>query len=122
MSKEINMDIEVGDYVRSRNGSIGKVTKIEDDKYLYENKELITFIGNVVKHSKNIINLIEPGDFVNGREVKHIAMFEGFPNYPKLIFVDEKRLIPDDTCENDEIKTILTKEQYSQNCYAVERS
>lgn len=116
------MDIEVGDYVRSRNGSIGKVTKIEDDKYLYENKELITFIGNVVKHSKNIINLIEPGDFVNGREVKHIAMFEGFPNYPKLIFVDEKRLIPDDTCENDEIKTILTKEQYSQNCYAVERS
>lgn len=122
MSKEINMDIEVGDYVRSRNGSIGKVTKIEDDKYLYENKELITFIGNVVKHSKNIIDLIEVGDFVNGREVKHIAMFEGFPNYPKLIFVDEKRLIPDDTCENDEIKTILTKEQYSQNCYAVERS
>lgn len=116
------MDIEVGDYVRSRNGSIGKVTKIEDDKYLYENKELITFIGNVVKHSKNIIDLIEVGDFVNGREVKHIAMFEGFPNYPKLIFVDEKRLIPDDTCENDEIKTILTKEQYSQNCYAVERS
>ena len=116
------MNIEVGDYVRSRNGSIGKVTKIEDDKYLYENKELITFIGNVVKHSKNIINLIEPGDFVNGREVKHIAMFEGFPNYPKLIFVDEKRLIPDDTCENDEIKTILTKEQYSQNCYTVERS
>lgn len=29
-------DIEIGDYVRSRNGSIGKVTKIEDDKYLYE--------------------------------------------------------------------------------------
>ena len=116
------MDIEVGDYVRSKNGSIGKVTKIEDDKYLYENKELITFIGNVVKHSKNIIDLIEVGDFVNGREVKHIAMFEGFPNYPKLIFVDEKRLIPDDTCENDEIKTILTKEQYSQNCYTVERN
>ena len=115
-------DIEIADYVRSKNGSIGKVTKIEDDKYLYENKELITFIGNVVKHSKNIIDLIEVGDFVNGREVKHIAMFEGFPNYPKLIFVDEKRLIPDDTCENDEIKTILTKEQYSQNCYAVERS
>ena len=42
-------DIEIGDYVRSKNGSIGKVTKIEDDKYLYENKELITFIGNVVK-------------------------------------------------------------------------
>ena len=57
---------------------------------------------------------------MNGREVKHIAMFEGFPDYPKLIFVDEKHLIPGDTCKNDEIRTILTKEQYQLNCYAVE--
>lgn len=46
-------------------------------------------------------------------------MFEGFPDYPKLIFVDETHLIPDDTCENDEIKTILTKERYMANCYKV---
>jgi hypothetical protein len=56
-----------------------------------------------LKHSKQLIDLIEVGDYVNGREVKHIAMFEGFPDYPKLIFVDETHLIPDDTCENDEI-------------------
>lgn len=46
-------------------------------------------------------------------------MFEGFPDYPKLIFVDESHLIPDDTCENDEIQTILTKEIYMANCYKV---
>lgn len=46
-------------------------------------------------------------------------MFEGFPNYIKVIFVDETHLIPDDTCENNEIKTILTKEQYLANCYKV---
>lgn len=71
------------------------------------------------KVSANIIKLIEVGDYVNGREVKHIAMFEGSPDYLKLIFVDETHLIPSDTCENDEIKTILTKEMYEANCFKV---
>ena len=73
----------------------------------------------VVKHSKNIIDLIEVGDYVNGREVKHIAMFEGFPDYPKLIFVNEKHLVPGETAENKDIETILTKESYMANCYKV---
>lgn len=38
-------EIKVGDYVRSEIGSFGKVTRIEDNKFLYENKTLITFIG-----------------------------------------------------------------------------
>ena len=126
MSKQINKDIEVGDYIRTKSGKIRKVKTtvaqyyITDRLNISDNNQFTK--EDIVKHSKNIIDLIEVGDFVNGREVKHIAMFEGFPNYPELIFVDEKRLIPDDTCENDEIKTILTKEQYSQNCYAVERN
>ena len=66
-----------------------------------------------------LIDLIEKDDYVNGRKVKHIAMFEGFPDYPKLIFVDETHLIPDDTCENEDIKTILTHEQFEANCYKV---
>ena len=56
---------------------------------------------------------------MNGKEVKHIAMFEGFPDYPKLIFVDEKRLLPHETCENDEIKSIVTKEQFANMEYKV---
>ena len=120
MSKEINMNIEVGDYVRSRNGSIGKVTKTEDDKYLYENKELITFIGNVIKHSKNIIDLIEVGDFVNGYRIDLIDSWR--------VLVHEARginrsgfSIPVAQYEED-IENVLTHEQYSQNCYTVERS
>lgn len=105
-------DIEIGDYVRSKNGSIGKVTKIEDDKYLYENKELITFIGNVVKHSKNIIDLIEVGDFVNGKCVSEIKEYKDGKALIVLIGI----------IMEDDIKTILSHEQYSQNCYTVERS
>lgn len=128
--------IEVGEYVRTRDGQI---VKLENNEEFYEDsvdvgigiipavdgiwidKEYLDYIEKeeIVKHSKNIIDLIEVGDYVNGREVKHIAMFEGFPDYPKLIFVDEKHLMPDDTCENEDIKIILTKESYMANCYKV---
>lgn len=113
--------IEVEEYVRTENGKIYKETDCE-----ITNNEVITYAGGeymvsdtIVKHSKNLIDLIEVGDIVNGREVRQIGMFEGFPDYRKLIFVDETRLLPHETCDNDEIKIILTKEQYMGNCYKV---
>ena len=45
--------------------------------------------------------------------------FDSISFLVKLIFVDETHLIPDDTCENEDIKTILTKESYMANCYKV---
>ena len=114
-------EIEVNEYVRTENGIIDKVDSlcgmIENTVHL-ENQKWFD-IKNIVKHSKQLIDLIEKDDYVNGRKVKHIAMFEGFPDYPKLIFVDETHLIPDDTYENEDIKTILTKESYMANCYKV---
>lgn len=130
MNKTDRDEIEVNEYVRlARNQGINKIIDKEDDRYILESEiadsygDITCFLyecelqEEIVKHSKQLIYLVEVGDFVNGREVKHIAMFEGFPDYPKLIFVDETHLIPDDTCEKDEIKTILTKEQYLANCY-----
>ena len=120
--------IEVGEYVRIDKDhriialGIAKVVKtINETIYVKNNFELpITIDKNSIsKHSKNIIDLIEVGDYVNGREVKHIAMFEGFPDYPKLIFVDEKHLVPGETAENKDIETILTKEQMEANQYFV---
>ena len=112
-------EIKVGDYIRI-NGIIGKVEQIGNSLFWLEDGSSYSLSDKKIKHSKNIIDLIECGDYVNGREVKHIAMFEGFPDYPKLIFVDEKHLIPDDTCENDEIRTILTHEQFEQKCYKLD--
>lgn len=121
--------IEENEYVRinidNRNCiGIGKVSRIVNETiHVNMNNKYnlpVSFqIDKIVKHSKQLIDLIEVGDYVNGREVKHIGMFEGFPDYPKLIFVDETHLIPDDTCENEDIKTILTKEQFETNCYKV---
>ena len=55
-------EIKVGEYIRSDLGSIGKVTRIEDNtttKFYYEDKELITIDKRVVKHSPNLIDIIE---------------------------------------------------------------
>ncbi len=121
--------IEVREYVRTKDGIIAQIKNIDYEAEIYRfdrtiyindfgmkndvlyNNEMFKKV--VVKHSKQLIDLIEVGDYVNGRKVKHIAMFEGFPDYPKLIFVDETHLIPDDTC------AILTKEQFEANCYKV---
>ena len=133
--KEKNMDIEVGEYVRTKDGIIAQIKSIDYEADIYRFDRIIyindfemkndvlynneMFKKVIARHSKQLIDLIEVGDYVNGREVKHIAMFEGLPDYPELIFVDETHLIPDDTCENDEIQKILTKEQFEANCYKV---
>lgn len=120
--------INVNEYVRTTNKGIKRVDRIDENKtvnkYLYyvgedfEGKSYVYIkTTEVLKHSFNLIDLIEVGDIVNKKEVKHVAMFEGFPDYPELIFVDETHLVPGDSCENSEIKTILTHEQYEQNCF-----
>ena len=113
--------IEVNDYVRTKNGIIDKVINSNFYMSIYvECEKGLHLIENIVKHSKQLIDLIEVGDYVNGREVKHIAMFEGFPDYPKLIFTDKKYLIPGETIENKDIKTIVTHEQMQSIEYKVE--
>lgn len=128
------MEIEIGDYVRTKDGKIGKFIRIEFDE-VDESLKWCVFLGKdkfgiereiyrlkpyIVAHSKNIIDLIEVGDFVNGNKVIQISKEDG------LIFVNNK-YYDEGTCEerhcvykNNEIKTILTKEQYMNNCYKVE--
>ena len=117
--------VEIGEYVRTRAGHFYKITRIDGNGLIYWNKiqcgwSIEQLKDIVVKHSKNIIDLVEVGDYVNGKEVKQIAMFEGFPDYPKLIFTDKKYLIPGETIENKDIKTIVAKEQMANVEYKVE--
>lgn len=106
-------EIKEGEFFRTKKGNIFKLDKywLFNDKY----KKI-----DIVKHSPNLIDLICEGDYVNGKEVKHIADFEGI-NKPikKLIFVDEKHLIPGETAENEDIETVVTKEQMESITYKV---
>lgn len=118
-------DLKVGEYVRTNDG-IFKVTKI-DGLYIYLDKEYfdnqyqmmrdVTFKERIIKHSFNIIDLIEVGDFVNGMKVDDISKIQRF-NKPiqKCLWANI-----DDGYDiiNEEIKTILTKEQMEAIQYVV---
>lgn len=117
-------EIEVGEYVRINNDfrlialGIGKVVGINQDSiYVKMNFELpFSFKKeNIVKHSKQLIDLIEVGDYVNGYRVI-MSLKESKKHYnSKDDFVTCRNY----TFEENEIKTILTKEQMEANCYKV---
>ena len=113
-------NIEVGEWVRINNDfrlialGIGKVIKISQDTiYVKMNLDLpiALKIENITRHSFNLIDLIEVGDYVNGKYVEKINQYKDGKSIIALIgIIDEK-----------DIKSILTHEQYEQNCYTVER-
>lgn len=113
--------IEVGEYVRTKEGEIHKVIKIiEDDRdwdyYCCENNAGY-FAMDVAKHSKQLIDLIEEGDYVNGYYCRYITDINTGAKYLCNYDLNEMRWIP---LENIDIwDNILTKEQYEANCYKV---
>ena len=119
-------EIKVGEYVRDYDGFIVKVNEVqdykEDDDIWYEEKILKgTWKSMVVKHSPNIIDLIEVGDYVNRREVVEFECEDetilAFPIYtPDGLFNTIECYAP---LEEFEIKTILTKEQFNNAMYEV---
>ena len=110
------MEIKENEFIRTKTGKIDKV--INNNYYMsqyIECEKRIVEKENIVKHSFNIIDLIEVGDFVNENEVIDKYLFDG--EIPVL------ETTGDETnakcmCEGD-IKTILTHEQYERNCYKI---
>ena len=112
--------IEVGEYVINQNRLvIGQIIEINEERQeaIIKVKRLELLIGfwNIKKHSKNIIDLIEIGDFVNGHRVVEIKNDE-----EKVEIGLENEHLINYYIEEQEIKSILTKEQYQLNCYVVE--
>ena len=102
--------IEVGEYVRTKSGKIDKV--INNNYYMpqyIECEKGIVDKENIVKHSKNIIDLIEVGDFVNRERILDIT-----GDYIHTNETDHNRFYLE-----KHIKTILTKEQMEANQYVV---
>lgn len=112
--------IEVGEYIRDKEGNITKIINtlsLFKDVELYLGEDGYQYSDNtIIKHSKNIIDLIEVGDYVNGEKViyEDTAFNKGLAIIDKeygLLFLNE--------FEIKDIKTILTKESYMANCYKV---
>lgn len=117
-------EIKVGEYVRlSRNQCINKIIEIEDDKYILEEDiadeygdltcvlEKYQLKDEIEKHSKDIIDLIEVGDYVNGKLIHKIDKGQ---NYCYLYYGNCKTFV------SYQIKTIVTHEQMSNIEYRLE--
>ena len=112
--------IEVGEYVRTKSGEIGIFKKYAEEGVqqwftMLQNGTLYTTATRaIVNHSKNIIDLIEVGDYVNGILIEDIEEIDN-----KKVFYSNGEMIAW-TNRDKGIETILTKEQYIQNCYKID--
>ena len=121
-------EIEVGDFVRLKQGYIGTVENINDFrepsmKYAVDiQKRDLVFIGDndIVKHSKQLIDLIEVKDVIKYR-IDNISTTLETKGYVEGIvdISDEEMLQKIKNDKNYEILEILTKEIYMANCYKV---
>jgi len=110
--------IEIGEYARTNRGIIGKIREIlPNSKYIYGVNHSMYSDKEIVKHSKDIIDLVEVGDFVNGYRIDIIKDGILISN-PKGI--DRSGAFIPTAQYSKDIKSILTHEQYKRNCYRLE--
>lgn len=102
--------IEVNEYVRTKDGVIGKVIKVLSNRVFLNSLGYAVLIKDIVKHNKIISEVVEVGDYVNGKLIHKI---DKGPNYCYLYYGNCKTFV------DYQIKTILTKESYMANCYKV---
>lgn len=108
-----------------QNYSIGcNIWHCENGMCIDECNKIGVYLKDVIKHSKNIIDLIEVGDIIELDEEKYQVIYD--ESYNKLGI-----LIPNKEClairhtsleyifqKNLKVK-ILTHEQYEKNCYKI---
>lgn len=124
------MELKVGMYIRTEDGYIFKIEELlETGKYNDSDNKVVqrfrvdgTYKKNddyiesdciysdwIIKASHNIINLIEVGDYVNGERVQYKTYSE------QLISDGEYDILK----KYQDIKTIVTKEQFESMKYEV---
>ncbi len=114
--------MKVGDYVRTNKGIIGKIKAIDNQtelEDLYLVKRRWYYKKDIIKSSPNIIDLIEVGDYVNGKNVIKVWE-EPFGEFAGQIFTI---LEGEETAPTiREIKSLLTKEQFESMEYKLEEN
>lgn len=113
--------IEVNEYVRTRAGHIYKITNIDENGLIYWNKIQCGWIEQqlediIVKHSKQLIDLIENKDVLKVRIDKTIMVFGMDEDTSDIKY---KELIENIENGEYELLEILTHEQFEANCYKV---
>lgn len=112
----MKLELKENMYVRTKDGVIDKILKLNKSyvKGVSQKDELYAYdIDNIVKASYNIIDILEVGDYVNGREVVDIF----YNSNDEIIGIDTRGSVD---YVNSQIKSIVTKEQFEQMAYKVD--
>ena len=121
------MELNVGYYIRTDKGYIAKIKQIQDDNYIFcdnvikkefhdSYEQCYSDTINIIKASDSIIDLIEPGDYVNGKRVYNISIVDGL----KYLDVEVEDYLSDMPFINaDQITSIVTKEMFDSVKYEV---
>jgi len=121
-----NMEIQVGEYVRTIRGIV-KIKEIHTVQARMNGKDYITYkinkpyiglsLEDIVNHDFNIIKLIEEGDYVNGHLVVGFNEKVDINGYKyKEIEIESDYLI-NHHLKLEDIKSIVTKEQFKSMEY-----
>lgn len=115
------MELEVGMYYRYK-GIIGKYYKPDLGKAYFTNQHKYTWneIANGGKFSHNIIDLIEVGDYVNGELVVDKLQTPCRIGKQGKKFIFTKNMNIGEGYFEEDIKTIVTKEQFASMEYRLE--
>ena len=104
-----------GEYIRTK---CGKIDKVINNKYYMQQyiecEKGLYLKENIIKHSKNIIDLIEVGDIVE--VLDH--------DWTRVFNIDDEDIlesfIEDCKEENWKLQGAMTREIYKQNCYKID--
>lgn len=119
------MKLEVGMYVRTKDGIIAKVDYIDDDIIFFDKDLYRTYsdsidflekdnLERIIKASYNIIDILEVGDYVNNCLVER--------KFQKVKYAEQSIKLKGSTdyIYDIHVKSIVTKEQMEQMAYKVE--
>ena len=122
------MELRKGMYVRYTRGAINgyvppriaKIVDCSDNELVRIDNWQVILRNDVIKARDNLIDLIEEGDYINGYKV--IEIIKDFK-----VIVDKSELNTSDgnyylkTFTNNQIKDIVTKEQFETMKYIIEK-
>ena len=122
--------LAVGMYVRTKEGTIHKIFKIDkmlkykkEDRLIINKDDWFLVESDLFKASHSIIDLIEVGDYVNGYKVLRIEkdyLFDYREEINILIVQNDEVYEVAKKIYSDGIQSIVTKEQFENISYEVE--
>lgn len=121
-------EIEVGEYIRTKDGKIGVIgfPDDEDEENMFKQRQFEWYSNGksydlikeneIIKHSKNIIDLIEEGDILKLKE-KNTIIWLGIEKEDAQL--NHKEIMHSIKNKEVELLSIVTKEQFKSVEYEV---